>query len=180
MLSTADEIVSFWRAAGQKRWFNKDTAFDEEIRKRFLDTYEAAAAGKFSDWEQNAQGALALLILLDQFPRNMFRGDARTFATDPLARAIAAGAIVRGFDSQVPTELRSFFYLPFGHSEDLADQERGIALYKAVGDDENLKWAELHADIIRRFGRFPHRNSVLGRTTTPEEQAFLDDGGFAG
>ena len=180
MLSTADEIVSFWRAAGQKRWFNKDTAFDEEIRKRFLDTYEAAAAGKFSDWEQNAQGALALLILLDQFPRNMFRGDARTFATDPLARAIAAGAIVRGFDSQVPTELRSFFYLPFGHSEDLADQERGIAFYKALGDDENLKWAELHADIIRRFGRFPHRNSVLGRTTTPEEQAFLDDGGFAG
>src|SRR5262244_2293470 len=180
MLSTADEIVSFWRTAGQKRWFNKDTAFDEEIRKRFLDTYEDAAAGKFSGWEQNAQGALALLILLDQFPRNMFRGDARTFATDPLARAIAAGAIIRGFDGQVPAELRVFFYLPFEHSEDLADQERGIAFYKAVGDDENLKWAELHADIIRRFGRFPHRNSVLSRTTTPEEQAFLDDGGFAG
>jgi uncharacterized protein (DUF924 family) len=177
---TADEIVSFWRAAGPDRWFNKDASFDEEIRQRFLESHEAAAAGKLTDWEQSAQGALALLILLDQFPRNMFRGDARAFATDPLARAIAAGAIVRGFDSQVPTEMRSFFYLPFQHSEDLADQERGIAFYKAIGDVENLKWAELHADIIRRFGRFPHRNAVLGRTTTPQEQAFLDGGGFAG
>jgi uncharacterized protein (DUF924 family) len=177
---TADEIVSFWRAAGPDRWFNKDASFDEEIQQRFLESHEAAAAGKLTDWEQSAQDALALLILLDQFPRNMFRGDARAFATDPLARAIAAGAIVRGFDSQVPTEMRSFFYLPFQHSEDLADQERGIAFYKAIGDVENLKWAELHADIIRRFGRFPHRNAVLGRTTTPEEQAFLDGGGFAG
>jgi uncharacterized protein (DUF924 family) len=180
MAATADEIVSFWRAAGPERWFNKDSAFDEEIRQRFLDTYEDAAAGKFSGLEQSAQGSLALLILLDQFPRNMFRGDARAFAADPLARAIAAGAIVRGFDSQVPAEMRNFFYLPFEHSEDMADQERCIAFYKAIGDDENLKWAELHADIIRRFGRFPHRNTILGRTTTPEEQAFLDAGGFAG
>ena len=180
MVASADEIVSFWRAAGPDRWFKKDTAFDEEIRRRFLDTYEEAAAGRFSDWEQTAPGALALLILLDQFPRNMFRGDAQAFATDPLARAIAAGAIVRGFDSQVPAELRSFFYLPFQHSEDLADQERGIAFYKAIADTKNLKWSELHADIIRRFGRFPHRNALLGRTTTPEEQAFLDGGGFAG
>ena len=180
MLASADEIVSFWQQAGPDRWFTKDTAFDKEIRERFFDTYEAAAAGKFSHWEQSVQGALAMLILLDQFPRNMFRGDARAFATDPLARAIAAGAIVRGFDSQVAPDLRSFFYLPFEHSEDLADQERGIAFYKTLGDAENLKWAELHADIIRRFGRFPHRNTVLGRTTTPEEQAFLDDGGFAG
>jgi uncharacterized protein (DUF924 family) len=180
MVASAGEIVSFWREAGPDRWFNKDTAFDDEIRQRFLDAHEEAAAGKFSDWEQSAQGALALLILLDQFPRNMFRGDARAFATDPLARAVAAGALVRGFDSQVPAEMRSFFYLPFQHSEDLADQERGIAFYKAIGDAENLKWAELHADIIRRFGRFPHRNTILGRTTTPEEQAFLDGGGFAG
>ena len=180
MPATAYEIISFWRAAGPDRWFDKDAEFDEEIRQRFLDSYEAAAAGKLSDWEHGAQGALALLILLDQFPRNLFRGDARAFATDPLARAVSAGAIVRGFDSQVPAEMRGFFYLPFQHSEDLADQERGIAFYKAVGDSENLKWAELHADIIRRFGRFPHRNAVLGRTTTPEEQAFLDGGGFAG
>jgi uncharacterized protein (DUF924 family) len=180
MTASADEIVSFWRQAGPDRWFTKDFAFDTEIRERFFDTYEAAAVGNFSDWEKSAQGALALLILLDQFPRNMFRGDKLAFATDPLARAIAAGAIVRGFDSQVSPDLRSFFYLPFEHSEDLADQERGIAFYKAAGDTENLKWAEIHADIIRRFGRFPHRNALLGRTTTPEEQAFLDGGGFAG
>jgi len=180
MTASADEIVSFWHQAGYDRWFTKDAAFDAEIRERFFDTYEAAAAGKFFDWEKSAQGALALLVLLDQFPRNMFRGDALAFATDRLARAIAAGAIVKGFDSQVAKELRSFFYLPFEHSEDLADQELGIAFYKAVGDAENLKWAEIHADIIRRFGRFPHRNAVLGRTTTPEEQAFLDGGGFAG
>ncbi len=180
MVASAAEVVSFWREAGPDRWFDKDAAFDEEIRTRFLATHEAAAAGQLSGWEQTALGALAMLILLDQFPRNMFRGEARTFATDPLARAIAAGGIVRGFDAQVPVELRGFFYLPFEHSEDIADQERGIAFYKASGDADGLKWAEIHADIIRRFGRFPHRNAVLGRTTTPEEQAFLDGGGFAG
>ena len=126
------------------------------------------------------EGALALLILLDQFPRNMFRGAARAFATDPLARAIAAGALLKGFDAQVPPEMRGFFYLPFMHSEDLADQERCVALYQAAGDADGLKWAQEHADIIRRFGRFPHRNAVLGRASTPEEQAFLDSGGFAG
>lgn len=180
MVVSVAEVVSFWQQAGPDRWFKKDASFDREICDRFFDTYEAAAAGKLSDWEQSAQGALALLILLDQFPRNMFRGDARAFATDPLARAVTAGAIVRGFDSQVPKELRGFFYLPFEHSEDLADQERCIALHKATGDTDGLKWAEIHADIIRRFGRFPHRNAMLGRTTTPEEQAFLDGGGFAG
>ncbi len=180
MVASAAEVVSFWSGAGPERWFDKDAAFDEEIRTRFLATHEAAAAGKLSGWEQTALGALAMLILLDQFPRNMFRGEARTFATDRLARAIAAGGIVRGFDAQVPIELRGFFYLPFEHSEDIADQERGIAFYKASGDADGLKWAEIHADIIRRFGRFPHRNAVLGRTTTPEEQAFLDGGGFAG
>ena len=177
---TADDIVAFWREAGPERWFKKDAAFDDEIRRRFLAAHEAAAAGKLAAWEQCADGALALLILLDQFPRNMFRGDARAFATDPLARAIAAGAIVRGFDSQVAAEMRGFFYLPFEHSEDLADQERSVAIYKAIGDADGVKWAQVHADIIRRFGRFPHRNAVLGRVTTPEEQAFLDGGGFSG
>lgn len=177
---TAADIVAFWREAGPDRWFNKDTDFDAEIRRRFLATHEAAAAGQLTAWEATAEGSLALLILLDQFPRNMFRGSARAFATDPLARAVAAGALLRGFDAQVPADLRTFFYLPFEHSEDMADQERCIALYKAAGDADNLKWAELHADIIRRFGRFPHRNAVLGRATTPEEQKFLDEGGFAG
>lgn len=178
-LSSANDIVTFWQKAGPDRWFKKDTAFDDEIRARFLATYEAAAEGKLRDWEQSEEGALALLILLDQFPRNMFRGDARTYATDPLARAVAAGAIVRGFDAQVPRDLHGFFYLPFMHSEDLADQERSVMLYRAAGL-ENLKYAEEHAAIIRRFGRFPHRNAVLGRVTTPEEQVFLDNGGFKG
>jgi uncharacterized protein (DUF924 family) len=177
---TPSDIVSFWRTAGPKRWFEKDTAFDDDIRRRFLKLHEEAAAGKLAGWETTAEGALALLILLDQFPRNMFRGQARSFATDPLARAITAGALVRGFDSQVPAELRGFFYLPFEHSEDLADQERGVTLYKAAGDADGLKWAELHADIIRRFGRFPHRNVALGRLSTPEELQFLQSGGFAG
>ena len=174
------EVVSFWRDAGPKRWFSKDAAFDDDIRRRFLGLHEAAAAGKLSRWEQTAEGALALLILLDQFPRNMFREQARAFATDPLARAIAAGALVRGFDAQAPDGMRGFFYLPFEHSENLADQERAVAFYKASGDADGLKWAELHADIIRRFGRFPHRNTALGRATTPDEQAFLDGGGFSG
>jgi uncharacterized protein (DUF924 family) len=172
-------IVAFWREAGPDRWFKKDAAFDDEIKRRFLATHEAAAAGRLTDWEQSAEGALALLILLDQFPRNMFRSEARAFATDPLARAVTSRAILNGFDGAFP-DMRGFFYLPFEHSENLADQERGLALYKAVGDEDGLKWAVLHADIIRRFGRFPHRNAVLGRITTPDEQAFLDGGGFAG
>jgi uncharacterized protein (DUF924 family) len=179
-LPSPADVVAFWREAGADRWYKKDPAFDDEIRQRFLKLHEAAAGGKLAAWEANAEGALALLILLDQFPRNMFRGQARAFVCDPLARAITAGALVRGFDSQAPAELRSFFYLPFEHSEDLADQERGIALYKAAGDADGLKWAEIHADIIRRFGRFPHRNAALGRAMTLEEQKFLDDGGFSG
>ena len=179
-LATAEDIVRFWREAGPDRWYKKDKAFDDEIRRRFLDTHETAAAGKLKDWESSPTGALALLILLDQFPRNMFRGDPRAFATDELARAVTAGALIRGFDGQVSPDMRGFFYLPFEHSESLADQERGQALYRAAGDDDGLKWANTHADIIRKFGRFPHRNAVLGRTTTPEEQKFLDDGGFAG
>ena len=176
---TPAEVVAFWRAAGPKRWFEKDAGFDDDIRRRFLKLHEAAAAGKLTDWEANAEGALALLILLDQFPRNMFRGQSRAFASDPLARAIASRAILNGFDGGFP-DLRSFFYLPFVHSEELADQERTIAFYRAHNDADNLKWAVIHADIIRRFGRFPHRNAVLGRISTPEELAVLDSGGFAG
>ena len=173
------DVVAFWREAGPERWFKKDIAFDDDIRRRFLNVHEGAAAGKLSRWEQSAEGALALLILLDQFPRNMVRGEARAFASDPLARAIASRAILNGFDGAFP-DMRGFFYLPFEHSEDLADQQRGLTLYKAAGDADGLKWAGVHADIIRRFGRFPHRNAVLGRVSTPEEQKFLDDGGFSG
>jgi uncharacterized protein (DUF924 family) len=180
MLITPAEVLAFWRAAGADKWFEKDAAFDAAIRARFLDAYAAAAAGRLAAWERDAEGALALLIVLDQFPRNMFRGEARMFAADPLARAVAERAIARGFDKlYVPPE-RRFFYLPFTHSENLADQERCVALNRAAADDEGVKWAELHAEIIRRFGRFPHRNQALGRATTPDEQAFLAGGGFAG
>jgi uncharacterized protein (DUF924 family) len=174
------DVLAFWRAAGPDKWFTKDTAFDTEIRARFLPTYEAAAAAGLAHWEAAPEGALALLVLLDQFPRNMFRGSARTFAADPVARAAADRALRRGFDQRVPHVERQFLYLPFMHSEDLPDQERCLALARGYGDDEFTKYAEQHADIIRRFGRFPHRNAMLGRATTPDEQAFLDGGGFAG
>lgn len=180
MIASPDSVLAFWREAGPDKWFAKDPAFDEAIRDRFLATYEAAAAGRLSDWEASPETALALVIVLDQFPRNMFRGQSRIYAADPLARAVADRAIVRGFDRAFAPAERQFFYLPFEHSEDLADQERSCALHRAAGDAESLKWAEHHADIIRRFGRFPHRNAILGRTTTPEEQAFLDGGGFKG
>ena len=180
MTESADAVLAFWRSAGPDKWFKKDAAFDDEIHARFLKTYEAAARGELAAWEATREGALALAIVLDQFPRNMLRGSARAFATDPLALAVAARAIERRFDLQLPVPERSFFYLPFEHSEQIADQERCCELFRATGDAELLKWAELHTDIIRRFGRFPHRNAALGRITTPEEQAFLDSGGFTG
>jgi uncharacterized protein (DUF924 family) len=178
-VATPAAVLAYWRAAGPDKWFEKDAAFDAEIRAKFLATYEAAAAGRLA-WDGDPEGAFALLIVLDQFPRNMFRDGARAFATDPLARTVTIRAIERGFDQKFVPPERAFFYLPFEHSEALADQERGVALNRASGDADALKWAEIHADIIRRFGRFPHRNRALGRVTTPEEQAFLDSGGFKG
>ena len=173
-------LLDFWRAAGPARWFTKDLAFDAEVRARFLDLYEAGANGELAAWEGPPEGALALTIVLDQLPRNLFRGDARTFATDPAALAVAERALARGFDQRFPPADRQFFYLPFMHSETRAGQERSLALYRAMGDPELLKHAEIHADIVFRFGRFPHRNPMLGRPTTAEEQAFLDAGGWAG
>ena len=178
-IATPETVVAFWREAGPDKWFTRDDAFDADIREKFLPTYEAAVAGRLEDWERSAEGTLALLIVLDQFPRNMFRGQARCYAADGQARAVAHRALKRGCDQDVPEAERGFFYLPFMHSEDMADQQRCVALYREAGD-ENLKYAERHADIIRRFGRFPHRNAALGRTTTPEEQAYLDEGGFKG
>jgi uncharacterized protein (DUF924 family) len=176
----SEDVLAFWREAGPKQWFTKDRAFDAEISKRFFATWTAAATGHLSAWQDTPDGALALVIVLDQFPRNMFRDEARAFETDSLARAVADRAIGRGFDRSVPQSERVFFYLPFEHSEAAADQSRCIALVRAMGNADLLTWAELHADIIRRFGRFPHRNDVLGRTSTPNELAFLANGGFAG
>ena len=174
------DVLAFWRAAGPDKWFAKDEAFDAEIAARFVALWRAAANNEIASWETTPEGALALVIVLDQFPRNMFRGQARTYETDAVARAVADRALERGSDRMVPQLERQFFYLPLMHSEILADQERCLLLARALGDDEVTKYAEIHTDIVRRFGRFPHRNSMLGRATTPDEQAFLDAGGFAG
>lgn len=174
-----EDVLAFWHDAGPSRWFRKDDAFDHEFRTRFLGAHEAARRGGLDAWAQDAQGALALLILLDQFPRNAFRGMQRMFESDAKAREIAHLVIQAGHDTQAAPDLRNFFYLPFMHSEELTDQDRGVELARALGD-EALRWAIIHRDIIEKFARFPHRNAVLGRTTTPEEQRFLDDGGFAG
>lgn len=178
-LETAAEIIHFWREAGPDRWFAKNEAFDARFRAHCLPLYEAAVRGNLDLWRDTAEGALALILLLDQFPRNCFRGSARMFASDPQARAVADAAIDAGHDLAIEPELRVFIYLPFEHSEDLADQDRSVRLAEPLSD-EYLKYAELHRDIIRRFGRFPHRNAVLGRATTPDEQRFLDEGGFSG
>ena len=176
---TPADILAFWRDAGPKRWYTPDEAFDAEVRRRFLGLWQRAAAGDLSSWEASDDGALALVIVLDQFPRNMFRGDIRTYASDARAREVAHRAIERGADARIDPALREFLYLPLMHSEHLADQLRCIELSRAAGHTESLKWAEHHANIIRRFGRFPHRNRLLGRATTPEEQVFLDEGGFS-
>ncbi|MBS0334162.1 MAG: DUF924 family protein [Proteobacteria bacterium] len=175
-----NDIIGFWRAAGPEKWFKKATAFDEAIRLKFEPVHHAAARGEYDAWAGTAEGALALLILLDQFPRNLYRGSAHAFATDAKARSIARAAVERGFDREVDPILRNFFYLPFEHSEDISDQDFGLVLTTEAGDADNIKWSAIHRDIIARFGRFPHRNAAFGRKTTPEEEAYLASGGFSG
>lgn len=177
--SGAAEVMTFWRDAGPQLWFAKDPAFDRAFRDRFLKSHEAAAKGELAGWSSTAEGALALVLLMDQLPRNAFRGTPRMYATDGMARSIADAAIAAGLDRAVPAELQLFFYLPFAHSESIADQDRSVALNRRLGQP-NLSHAERHRDIVRRFGRFPHRNPILGRSMRPEEQRFLDEGGYAG
>lgn len=175
---TPDEVLAFWRVSSD-RWFEKEAAFDADFRNRFLDLHMAIAARRHDDWMETPEGALALLILTDQFPRNAFRGTAHMFAIDSLARHYAQLALEAGHMARVEPDLRLFFYLPFAHSEDLADQELSVRLNAGLGQPW-LEHAEGHRDIIRRFGRFPHRNPMLGRTSTPEEDAYLKEGGFQG
>ena len=177
--ATPDAVTDFWREAGPERWFTKDAAFDILFRERFLPLHFAAARREFDAWAQTAQGSLALLILLDQFPRNSFRETAHMYATDPLARHFARQAQAMGHNDAIEPELRLFLHLPFCHSEDLADQDVSVALSTPLGGAARES-AEGHREIIRRFGRFPHRNAMLGRETTAEEKAFLDEGGFSG
>ena len=178
-LTEAAAVVAFWRDAGPKRWFSKNAAFDAAFGARFLDAHESAAHGELEAWEADPTGALALVILLDQYPRNAFRDTPRVYATDAQARAVATRAIAAGLDAAIEAPLRLFLYLPFAHSEDLADQQRSLALQRAL-DPALMEHAQEHHDIVARFGRFPHRNAVLGRATTADEQQFLDGGGFRG
>jgi uncharacterized protein (DUF924 family) len=175
----ASQVIDFWKQAGPAMWFAKDATFDRQFREKFLALHEGAMRGELQRWEASAQESLALLVLLDQFPRNAFRDTPRMYASDGLARKIAKAAIDKGFDREVPAELRLFMYLPLGHSEDLGDQERAVALVRSLGEP-NLSHATGHRDIIKRFGRFPHRNPILGHKMKPDEQKFLDEGGFAG
>lgn len=175
-----NEVVAFWRDAGYQKWFTRDVAFDDALRARFLDAHFAAARREHEDWMDDAQGALALLVLLDQLPRNVFRNSAHSYATDPLARHYAGRAVDAGLDQQADPAMRIFFYMPFEHSETLADQERAVELCTAFGDANYLEYAQAHREVIRRFGRFPHRNRALGRENTAQEQAWLDAGGGFG
>lgn len=180
MIASADEVLAFWLDAGPGKWFKKDDAFDAAIVERFSKTHAAAVRGELENWVDSADSAMSLILVLDQFSRNMFRDDPRAFAQDAYAMRVAHDAITKGFDQSFALPVRRFIYMPFMHSEDLADQERCIALCEAGGDEEGVKYGKIHADIIRRFGRFPHRNKVLGRATLPEEQTFLNAGGFSG
>ena len=175
----AADVVDFWRTAGPQRWFKKDPAFDARFRDRFLGLHERAAAGRSDGWMSSAEGALALLILLDQFPRNAFRDTARMYATDAMARRIARAALDRGLDLEVPEDLRNFMYLPLMHSEDPQDHVLCVTKTATLGEDAQ-RFALHHQDVIRRFGRFPHRNALLGRASTPQEEEFIAQGGFAG
>ena len=175
------EVRDFWFGSDRKAWFEKSPAFDEEIRRRFLSLYELAAAERLEDWQKDPAGCLALVLVLDQFPRNMFRGSAKAFAADPLARAAARVILEHSWDKGMAPEERMFAYLPFEHSESLADQERCLSLMRGISvfpETADLpKWAEAHLVIIRRFGRFPHRNAALGRESTAEEIEFLTQPG---
>ena len=186
MTAHPNDVVTFWRQAGPAKWFAKDHGFDSAIALKFEQTHYRASMRRYDAWAATAGGSLALLILLDQFPRNMYRKTPHAFATDPLARMFARAAIAAGQDQDpsITPELRPFFYLPFEHSESLVDQEFSVQLFAALqadtGDEESMKYALLHRDIIAKFGRFPHRNAGLGRETTAAEQEFLDEGGFSG
>ena len=171
------DIVTFWREAGPTKWFRGGAAFDRECEARFYDAHFAAALRTLDAWIDTPDGALALLLLLDQIPRNIFRGTAHAYATDPLARDFARQAVAAGFDQNIDPALRLFIYLPFEHSEDLDDQEFSLRLHATLPGPDPDGWAKQHYEVIRRFGRFPHRNAALGRQSTPGELVWLREGG---
>lgn len=170
----AKDVLDFWFVELQRRdWFVKDDRIDAAIRERFAQTYDSVVRMKADELMRDGETALAAILVLDQFPRNMFRGTAQAFASDAQARGVAMRAVALHIDQQVESGRRIFIYLPFEHSEDAADQQRSIELISALGDGEFTKYAEAHAAVIRRFGRFPHRNRILGRKSSAEEEAYL-------
>lgn len=178
MLPTSKDVLHFWFEETElKQWFVKDPEFDATITERFGELYAQAKNGEIDSWCETANGTLALIILLDQFSRNMFRDDKQSFATDAKALEISKAAIEKSFDREVEERGRNFFYLPFEHSENMDDQKRAAQLISEMGNKNLLEWAEKHMVIIERFGRFPHRNAVMGRESTPEEIQFLTEDG---
>ena len=185
MPSRAGEVLDFWFGRegdpeyGQFRneWFRKDPDFDARVTGQFADLYEEAAAGNLDGWRDDAESCLALVIVLDQFPRNMFRGDGRTHAEDDRALGASKYAVEHALDRELPAFQRMFLYMPFMHSESVEDQRRSVELFERLAGEEGapdvVSYAVAHRDIVERFGRFPHRNEILGRETTPEEAVFL-------
>ncbi len=174
------EILDFWLAAGPKKWWKKDDHFDAEIKRRFGGVHEAASRGELDHWAKEPDSALALIIVMDQFSRNLFRDDGRAFALDARCREIVGDVMEVGLDRKMRSEIAVFCYMPLMHSEQLEDQKTGLVEMSRLGLEDNVKYARIHLEIIERFGRFPHRNKVLGRVTSKDEQAFLDGGGFSG
>lgn len=179
-LPTAKQIVDFWIEAGPSKWFAKDDQFDSAFKDIALEAHFAAARRELDGWMDSYEGALALILLLDQLPRNAFRGTAHMFATDPLALKMAYQAVDKAYHQQGETNLRPFFLMPLMHSEALEDQDRLLELLDAEAHAETYKFAVIHRDIIVDFGRYPHRNASLGRDTTAKEAEFLKSGGFSG
>ena len=189
MQETAHEVLAFWfgapgspeRGTARALWFRKDDAFDDETRRRFGEAVEVALAGGLGEWCANAEGSLARILLLDQFTRNIYRGTPRAFAGDQRALATAEEAVARGFDRELQPRERWFMYMPFEHAESVKAQHRSLELFGALaqemGDADALVWARKHADVIARFGRYPHRNAILGRTSTPEEEQYMREPG---
>lgn len=169
-----EDILRFWFSQRVRPlWFKSTPEFDDELRQRYQSVWGLARAGTYDHWELEPRSALALVIVLDQFPLNMFRADARQYSTEAHAREVSARAMDKGFDAQLTAEEKAFLYLPFMHSESLADQDLAVELYRGAGLTDNLRYAEHHRDVVRRFGRFPHRNEVLGRNSTAEELEYL-------
>lgn len=174
MRDNYQDILAFWFSDSIKPlWFHSTPEFDDELRERYLHLWEAASNGELDQWRKSAEGALALVIVLDQFPLNMFRGMAKSFSTEAMARDVAAEAMDKGWDQKLDKTQLAFLYMPFMHSEDLDDQDRSVALFEAAGLKDNLRFARHHRELIRRFGRFPHRNAIIGRPSTEEELTYL-------